>query len=142
MVVFCSFTGKAAAEEANASALAPAYTQSLAPKPASVDLRLPARDRWSGAWKWSAGALVTATALDAASSWGKQEANPFLRNGDGRFGQQAVLIKAGLAAGTLTMQYLMRKRGGSHRMYTIMNFVQAGAYSGIAVRNFGLPTGH
>jgi hypothetical protein len=91
-------------------------------------------------WVASCIALVAATSADMASSWGRNEANPMLRSADGRFGARGASIKLAMTGAMIVPQYLVMKRApGSQRVFTIANFLQAGVYTGVAVRNYGVP---
>ena len=90
-------------------------------------------------WVASSMLLLAATSLDAASSWGKYEENPFLRSNDGRFGAKGVSIKLSLSGAMLLPQFLFRKNRTATKLFTLSNFAEAGVYAGIAARNFGIP---
>ncbi len=90
-------------------------------------------------WITSSILLLAATSLDAASSWGKYEENPFLRSNDGRFGVKGVSIKLSLAGAMLVPQILFRRNHAATKLFTITNLAQTGMYGGIAARNFGIP---
>lgn len=92
-------------------------------------------------WVISCFTLIAATSADMASSWGRPEANSFLRSSDGRFGAKGVSMKMLIAGATLTPQLLMRNRPGTQRLFTIANFLQTGLYTGVAIRNYGVPDG-
>ncbi|MBI4910049.1 MAG: hypothetical protein HY820_40900 [Acidobacteria bacterium] len=87
-------------------------------------------------WKASLVALVTSTSIDAGSSWGRLEANPLLRNGDGRFGAQGVALKAVILGGVAGAQYLMlRKHPHQEKYAAITNFALSGVLTAAAVSN-------
>jgi hypothetical protein len=90
-------------------------------------------------WKFSAVALVGATSFDAASSWGKYERNPLLQSPAGTFGARGALIKAGLAGLSVGLQYAFRRHPSVLKSATVLNLVQAGVYTGVAVHNLGIP---
>jgi hypothetical protein len=93
----------------------------------------------STAWKISVGALVAANVADVASSWGKKELNPLLSGPGETFGARSVLIKAAIVGSVIGMEYLATRghnRKGSSRMMTILNFVNASGFAGLAARNF------
>jgi hypothetical protein len=84
-------------------------------------------------------ALVAATSLDMSSSWGRNEANPILRSGNGQFGAKGATIKLAIAGAMIAPQFFVMKRvPGLQKAFTIANFVQAGLYTGVAVRNYGV----
>jgi hypothetical protein len=91
------------------------------------------------AFKWSMTAYIGANALDAASSWNRQEANPLLRGrgADGRFDGQSLAIKAGIVGAVVGVEWLiLRRRPDWKGWMGKMNFVAAGATGGVAVRNW------
>jgi hypothetical protein len=61
-------------------------------------------------WKASVAAVVVASVVDVHSSWGKQEANPVLASGDGRFGARGVAIKSLITGGALGAQWLLLRK--------------------------------
>src|SRR5690348_2401299 len=94
------------------------------------------RRHTSRLWVASCMALIAATSADMASSWGRNEANPMLRSGDGRFGARGASIKLAMAGAMIAPQFfVMRRAPGSQRLFTIANFAQAGLYTGVAIRN-------
>lgn len=104
-----------------------------------TDAPLESTAHTSKLWVASSILLLAATSLDAASSWGKYEENPFLRSTDGRFGIKGVSIKLSLAGVMLVPQLLFRKNRTATKLFTITNFAESGMYGGIAARNFGIP---
>lgn len=87
-------------------------------------------------WWSSVVAVVAGSALDAHSSWGRQELNPVLRGANGEFGMKAVAIKAAIAGGVVGAQYLMlRKNPGAAKHAAIANFAMAGVFGGVAYYN-------
>ncbi len=88
-------------------------------------------------WIASILALVAANAFDAASSFGRQEANPFLRGSNGQFSPaRGFAIKSASTGGLLTLQFLLvRNRPEARRTASIINFVSAGAIAATAARN-------
>ncbi|MCZ2149556.1 MAG: hypothetical protein LC126_17500 [Bryobacterales bacterium] len=92
------------------------------------------RGKW---WKISTALLVAATSADAASSWGHQEANPLLRGGNGRFGGQAIALKALILGGTAGAQYFLLKRHPKAEKYAaVTNMILTGAFSAAAASNY------
>jgi len=88
-------------------------------------------------WRVSAMVLAAATSADAASSWGKAEANPLLQGPGGRFTARGLALKGGMAGGLLAAQWwLQRRHPGSARASAITNFGLAAVYTGVAVRNW------
>jgi hypothetical protein len=102
-----------------------------------------ARSPWKKIWAASAAALVAGTAFDASSSAGRFETNPLLRNSQGRFSAgKGIAIKALVTGGILGVQALvMRKRPDARveKPAALVNFAAAAAFTGIAVRNRGIP---
>lgn len=106
-----------------------------APKWQAVEVRV-SKPRPSTWWKASVMAMAAATSIDAASSWGRLEMNPLLRNSDGRFGVQGVAVKALIAGGVVGAQYLMLRNHPKQEKYaTVTNFVLSGALGAAAVSN-------
>lgn len=96
------------------------------------------RDR--AMYRWSVGALIGANIADAASSWGKREGNPALRNGDGRFGWNGVAIKAGITGSVLlTQRYILRKHPSQYKGNAWINYSFSGLLTGVAIRNWQIP---
>jgi hypothetical protein len=94
----------------------------------------PRNRRW---WLASVAALVAAHASDVASSYGRQEANPLLRTGSGRFGAGSMGIKMGIVGGVVALQCLaLGKAPEAHRNVAITNFAGSGAMGALAARNW------
>ncbi len=97
------------------------------------------RRRSKKLWVASIAALVAANAFDAYSSRGRYEGNPLLRGPQGHFStSRGLLIKSGTAAGAILTQALLAKAAPERNLYTAsatINFVSAGALSGVAARN-------
>ena len=89
-------------------------------------------------WGASVGAMLGATAMDAATSVGKYESNPLLRSADGKFGLRGMAIKGGLAGFTLIPQIFLRNHKELRTKLAIANFIQAGVFSGVAIHNLGI----
>ena len=95
--------------------------------------------RWRTVWQLSQGLLVGANAADAASSWGKLEANPILRTGS-HFSYSSLAIKLGVLGGGLTAQHvIVRKNPRQVKLYSIANLATTGVLSAVAARNMGIP---
>ena len=91
----------------------------------------------STAWRISAGTLVAATAVDAASSWGGVELNPILAGADHRFSARGAAIKGSVAAATILIQWaILRHHPRAAKLFAIVNFGASGAYVGVAARNW------
>lgn len=98
-----------------------------------------AEGRWHRVYKWSAAAMVAGSALDAASSWGRPEANPVLAGGRAqRFGGRGLAIKAGSVVGVLLVQRLLRQAGADPKPLAITNFVAGAVFTGAAAYNWRL----
>lgn len=108
----------------------PAVTRSLVePMPREIKPKLTQ-------WKLSLLALTAAHAADAATSWNKRELNPLLSPSNGVFGGQALAIKSVIAAGTMGLQViLMRRHPQLAKMFTIVNYAQAGVIGATAFHN-------
>jgi hypothetical protein len=95
--------------------------------------------RWRRQWAISLAPLFASEAIDAASSYGMRELNPLLAGSNGGFGMKATVIKFGVVGALAGAEYfVVRKRPASAKFFTIVNWVTAGATSGLAVHNFGL----
>lgn len=90
-------------------------------------------------WVSSMLAVVGTTALDAASSWGKREANPFLASSDGTFGAKGLSIKAAMTMGVILPEVLLRQHKGLKSKFAIGNFAEATIFGAVAVHNLGIP---
>jgi hypothetical protein len=87
----------------------------------------------------SVAALGISAALDVHSSWGKAELNPLARSSTGRLGMKGAGIKLGTTGGLLGLEYLLlRKNEDFSRAATVVNFGLSGAWTGAAVRNYGI----
>lgn len=90
-------------------------------------------------WKWSVSTLISANALDVASSYGLKEGNPLLGT---RFNGRSLAIKSGLTAGQLVAQYfVLRKHPERRRTAAIVNFAIAGGLGIVSAHNFGIRSG-
>jgi hypothetical protein len=114
------------------SALSPSPTM---PKQNFTYLETKSEKRMRLIWIASIAAMTAGTALDAYSSWHKQEGNSFLASSNGTFGGKAAGIKAGIAAGVLTPQIIFRKRRDWHMAFAISNFAEASIFTGAAIHN-------
>lgn len=95
--------------------------------------------RWHRQWAISLAPLFASEALDAASSYGMRELNPLLAGSNGGFGMKATTIKFGVVGALAGAEYfVVRKHPASAKFFTIVNWVSAGATTGLAVHNFGL----
>ena len=91
----------------------------------------------------SVAAVGAASFLDVHSSYGKAEANPLARSGSGRLGMRGVGIKLGTVGLLVGFETLMDHRypefGGKA---AIANFALSGAWTSVAVRNYGIARPH
>ncbi len=95
--------------------------------------------RWRRQWAISLAPLFASEALDAASSYGMRELNPLLAGSNGGFGMKATAIKFGVVGALAGAEYfVVRKHPASAKLFTIVNWVTAGATTGLAVHNYGL----
>lgn len=95
--------------------------------------------RWHRQWAISLAPLFASEALDAASSYGMRELNPLLAGANGGFGMKATGIKFGVVGALAGAEYFMvRKHPASAKFFSIVNWVTAGATTGLAVHNFGV----
>jgi len=91
------------------------------------------------AWVASLAALAAANFLDVHVSSGQFEANPLLRNAQGRFSlARGLLFKSGLSAGAVAVQLLFLRKASAEDSYTptaVANFAAAGGLTALAIRN-------
>jgi len=114
----------------------------------SMSLILPAASaadrpaRWRTVWRVSQALLAGADAADAASSWGKMEANPLVRAGP-RFSYGSLAIKVGALTGGLVAQhYILRKAPEQTPLFASANLAAAAMLSVVAARNMRVPPAH
>jgi hypothetical protein len=89
-------------------------------------------------WLASIAAMVAATDFDAATSWGKQEANPLLASPNGTFGPRGLAIKAGMAGALLVPQFWLHKHKPLQTGFTVANFADAAVFTGVSIHNLGV----
>jgi hypothetical protein len=95
--------------------------------------------RWRAVWRVSQALLTGADAADAASSWGKNEANPLVRAGQ-RFGYGSLAIKLGALGGGLAAQhYILRKSPGETPLFATTNLAAASMLGVVAWHNMRVP---
>jgi len=105
--------------------------------PASSAAEKPSR--WRAVWRVSQVLLAGAEAADAASSWGKNEANPLLRAGQ-RFSYGSLAIKLGALTGGLAAQrYILRKAPNQTPLFASANLAAAAMLGVVARRNTQVP---
>lgn len=90
-------------------------------------------------WISSMLAMAAATGMDTGSSWGKREGNSLLASSDGTFGAKGLSIKAGVAAGVILPQLLLRHHKDLKSKFAIGNFAEAALFGGVAIHNMGIP---
>jgi hypothetical protein len=89
-------------------------------------------------YTWSTVALGASNSLDAFSSWGKLEANPVLAS-QTKYSWQATVIKGGVVGGILlTQRWILHKHPQYTKSLAITNFAMSGAFTGVAIHNFGV----
>jgi hypothetical protein len=93
-------------------------------------------------WKLSIAAMLGATAMDAATSVGKNERNPILRSSDGMFGGRGIAIKSSLAALCIVPQILLRNHREFRKPFIIANFVNTGIFTFAVAHNAALKPAH
>lgn len=98
--------------------------------------------RWKKAWIGSWIAFAAVNVLDAHSSQGHGEANPFLRDSNGGFANgKATAVKGALGAGFFLFQRHLVQRGPNRNYYktfTIANTAATGAMGAVAANNYTL----
>ncbi len=90
-------------------------------------------------WIGSMAAMLGATSMDAATSWGKREGNGLLASSDGNFGMRGASIKFGMAAAVIIPQVLLRKHVSLRSKFMLGNFIEAGIFTGVSIHNLGVP---
>ncbi|HEY1205466.1 MAG: hypothetical protein ABSH46_05910 [Bryobacteraceae bacterium] len=88
-------------------------------------------------WWASVAALAAATALDARSSWGRQELNPLLQGSNGRFNAGSVEIKSAIVGATVAFQWLALRHHSKKldEPLGFANLAAAGLTAGAAAHN-------
>lgn len=89
-------------------------------------------------WVASAFAMAAGSGFDAASSWGKREGNGLLASSNGDFGAKGLAIKAGVTAALIVPQFWLHKHRDYRTKLTVINFVNAGIFTGVAIHNLGI----
>ncbi len=130
----------AAAPEA---VLSPRLAPAISPSAINPKISIPSfeerHDRKANRiWLGSMLAMGAATGMDAGSSWGKREGNSLLASSDGTFGAKGLSIKAGVAAGVILPQILLRHHKDLKSMFAIGNFAEAALFGGVAIHNMGI----
>ncbi|HLY15904.1 MAG TPA: hypothetical protein VKR61_01710 [Bryobacteraceae bacterium] len=95
--------------------------------------------RWRAVWRASQALLAGGEAADAASSWGKNEANPLVRSGQ-RFSYGSLAIKLGTLTGCLVAQhYIVRHHPENMPAMASANLATAAMFGAVAARNMHVP---
>ncbi len=141
------FAGKAFAANPGFDPVLPATASYTSPTPSiahPVEREQPGRRKWKKAWIASWIAFAAVSALDAHSSQGRREANPLLRNSDGRFSNgKASLLKGALGGGFFAFQWWTAKKNpevNHYRAFTLTNTAVTAGLGAVAIRNYGLPS--
>ena len=95
--------------------------------------------RWRAVWRVSQAMLAGADAADAASSWGKNEANPLVRAGQ-RFSYGSLAIKFGaLGVGMAAQHHMLSKSPNKTPLFASTNLAAAAVLGLVAERNMHIP---
>src|SRR5512139_2901116 len=98
-----------------------------------------AKGGWKKVWKASVAVLAAVNVADASTSFGRYEANPLLRNGQGQCSAgRAIAVKSAASGGLLLVQALLLKRMPEERLEkpaAIVNFAAAATVGAVAYRN-------
>jgi hypothetical protein len=90
-------------------------------------------------WKWSLAPLVASQGLDIASSYGMRELNPLLAGPQDQFGVKAAMVKVGVTAALVGLEYLIVKaHPGAAKILTKINWSGAALTTGFAAHNFAI----
>lgn len=85
----------------------------------------------------SIGALYTAHAIDAHSSWNRPELNPLLQDRQGKFSTSSAAVKFGVVTvGFVIQQLVIKKWPKTQKVFTWINFGQAGGAVIVARKNY------
>ncbi len=125
--------GRLASASVEPPPVAVTHLRGLAVREERHDLRM--RQLWIA----SVAAAITATSLDAATSWGKLESNSLLAGKNGTFGAKGVGIKAALVAGLVIPQVCLRRHKELRGVFSAGNLGEAGLFSVAAVHNLRVP---
>ena len=95
--------------------------------------------RWRAVWRVSQAMLAGADAADAASSWGKIEANPLVRSGQ-TFSYGSLAIKLGaLGAGMAAQHFIVSKAPNKTPLFATTNLAAAALLGVVAEHNMHVP---
>jgi len=85
-------------------------------------------------WRASLFVLASASAADACTSWGQQEANPLVRGPSGSFGARSATMKVSFTGAAMFLQWRMLKKDPKMTPYfATANMAVAGVLTGAAV---------
>lgn len=119
------------------------FTSPAPPLTKSAQSETASKREWKKAWIASWIAFAAVSALDAHSSQGRREANPLLRNSDGRFSNgKASILKGAIGGGFFAFQWWTAKKhpeANYYRAFTIANTGATAGLGAITIRNYGLP---
>lgn len=76
-----------------------------------------------------------ATSADAATSWGRVELNPLLRNSRGEFGARGLALKFGIFGGVELTKWSLLRKGHRGRWVRSLSLAPAVAFGAAAARN-------
>ena len=95
--------------------------------------------RWHTVWRVSQAMLAGADAADAATSWGKIEANPLVRSGR-TFSYGSLAIKIGaVTAGMAAQHYILRMAPNKAPLFATTNLAAAAMLGVVAQHNMHVP---
>ena len=95
--------------------------------------------RWRAVWRVSQAMLAGANAADAASSWGKNEANPLVKAGQ-TFSYGSLAIKLGaLGGGMVAQHYILRRSPNKAPLFATANLAAAALLGVVARHNMDVP---
>ncbi len=131
--------GRLASPDQAPAGLNPSF-QSITGPPRVTVIQIPDARPGAGQRLWigSICAMVAASAFDAASSWGKQEANPLLASPDRTFGGRGLAIKAAIAGAVLLPQILLHKHKRFRKTFIVANFADAAVFTAVSIHNLGI----
>ena len=123
------------------STLSPAHAADVLgeiPNPRSDEL-YKAPKTLPASWKLRLAPLVASQGLDIASSYGMRELNPVLAGSRGEFGVKATLVKVGVTAAFIGVEYaIVKAHPGAARVLSKMNWSGAALTTGFAAHNFSI----
>ena len=88
-------------------------------------------------WKWSLAPLAASQTLDIVSSYNLHELNPVLAGSRGEFGAKATLLKGGVTAALIGIEYaIVKAHPPAARIFTKINWSGAALTTAFAAHNF------